>query len=172
MFFAQIGLVWYISGSIDKISAEKATLLYLAYSMLLGVTLSIIFIIYTSESIASTFMVTALTFGAMSLYGFTTKKDLTSLGSFAFMALIGLIIATVVNMFLQSSMLNYIIGYAGVLIFVALTAYDTQKIKKMAIRGFNDAEQEKKGAIMGALTLYLDFINLFLFMLRFLGDRK
>ena len=88
------------------------------------------------------------------------------------MALIGLIIATVVNMFLQSSMLNYIIGYAGVLIFVALTAYDTQKIKKMAIRGFNDAEQEKKGAIMGALTLYLDFINLFLFMLRFLGDRK
>jgi hypothetical protein len=131
-----------------------------------------IFVVYTSASITSTFLVTAGTFGAMSLYGYTTKKDLTSWGSFLFMGLIGIIIASVVNIFMQSSMMHMIITYAGVLIFVGLTAYDTQKIKEMNILGNEGTDEDTKEAIRGALTLYLDFINLFLMLLRLMGDRR
>ena len=127
---------------------------------------------YTSASIASTFIITAGTFGAMSLYGYSTKKDLTKIGNIAFMALIGIIIASVVNFFMESSMMSWVITYLGVLIFVALTAYDTQKLKRIAINGFDNEESMEKSAILGALTLYLDFINLFLFLLRIFGDRK
>jgi FtsH-binding integral membrane protein len=168
---AEFGAVIYISARINKMSAERASVLFLIYSILNGLTLSMIFLIYTSASIGSTFLITALTFGIMSIYGYTTKKDLTSIGKLAMMALIGLIIATVVNIFMQSEVIYWIANYAGVLIFVALTAYDTQKIKQMA--SFEDsAEDSKKKAIYGALTLYLDFINMFLFLLRIFGDRK
>lgn len=168
---AEFGAVIYISARINKMSAERAGVLFLIYSILNGLTLSMIFLIYTSASIGSTFLITALTFGIMSVYGYTTKKDLTSIGKLAMMALIGLIIATVVNIFMQSEVIYWIANYAGVLIFVALTAYDTQKIKQMA--SFEDsAEDSKKKAIYGALTLYLDFINMFLFLLRIFGDRK
>lgn len=168
---AEFGAVIYISARINEMSAERAGVLFLIYSILNGLTLSMLFLIYTSGSIASTFLVTALTFGIMSFYGYTTKKDLTSIGKLAMMALIGLIIATVVNIFMQSELIYWIANYAGVLIFVGLTAYDTQKIKRMA--AFDDtAEISKKKAIYGALTLYLDFINMFLYLLRIFGDRK
>ena len=130
------------------------------------------FVVYTAASITSTFLVTAGTFGAMSFYGYTTKKDLTSWGSFLFMGLIGIIIASLVNIFLQSPMMHWIITYAGVLIFVGLTAYDTQKIKEMNILGNEGTDEDTKEAIRGALTLYLDFINLFLMLLRIMGDRR
>lgn len=168
---AELGLVVWLSARIQQMTAERASLLFILYSVLNGLTMSTIFLLYTSASISSTFFITAGTFGAMSFYGYTTKKDLTSWGNLLFMGLIGLVIATVVNMFLQSSMLYYILNYVGVLVFVGLTAYDTQKIKKMA--GHLDSEEDaKKGAIMGALTLYLDFVNLFLYLLRLFGDRK
>ncbi|MFC2109959.1 Bax inhibitor-1/YccA family protein [Bacteroidota bacterium] len=168
---AEFGAVIYLTARINKMSAETAGTVFLLYSVLNGLTLSMVFLIYTSQSIASTFLITAMTFGVMSAYGYMTKRDLTSIGNLAFMALIGLIIATVVNMFMQSEMLHYIIGYAGVLIFIALTAYDTQKIKRMAAFE-DDAESSKKKSIFGALMLYLDFVNLFLYLLRFLGDRR
>lgn len=168
---AELGLVIWLSSRIRQMTAERAGLLFVLYSILNGLTMSVLFTIYTSSSIASTFFITAGTFGAMSLYGYTTKKDLTSWGNLLFMGLIGLIIATVVNMFLQSSMLYYILNYVGVLVFVGLTPYDTQKIKRMADQ-MDSEENAKKGAIMGALTLYLDFINLFLYLLRLFGDRK
>ena len=171
LMFAELGLVMYLSARINKMSSTTAFVLFTIYSVLNGITFSLIFQIYTASSIASTFFVTAGTFAAMSLYGWTTKKDLTSIGSFLYMALIGLIIASVVNWFLASPMMYWIITYAGILIFVGLTAYDTQKIKKMSIQ-FQDNESHNKGAIMGALTLYLDFINLFLYLLRLLGDRR
>ncbi|NIJ46296.1 hypothetical protein FHR24_002780 [Wenyingzhuangia heitensis] len=168
---AELGLVIWLSARIQQMTAEKASLLFVLYSVLNGLTMSTIFLLYTSASISSTFFITAGTFGAMSFYGYTTKKDLTSWGNLLFMALIGLIIATVVNMFLQSAMMYYILNYVGVIVFVGLTAYDTQKIKRMAGQ-LNSEEDAKKGAIMGALTLYLDFINLFLYLLRLFGDRK
>jgi len=168
---AELGLVVWLSARIQQMTAERASLLFIIYSVLNGLTMSTIFLLYTSASISSTFFITAGTFGAMSFYGYTTKKDLTSWGNLLFMGLIGLVIATVVNMFLQSSMLYYILNYVGVLVFVGLTAYDTQKIKKLA-NSLNSEEDAKKGAIMGALTLYLDFINLFLYLLRLFGDRK
>lgn len=168
---AEFGAVIYLSTRINKMSAETAGVVFLLYSVLNGLTLSMVFLIYTSSSIASTFLVTAATFGVMSAYGYMTKKDLTSIGNLAFMALIGIIIASVVNMFMQSEMLYWVITYAGVLIFVALTAYDTQKIKRMA--SYDDsAEDYTKKSILGALTLYLDFVNLFLYLLRFMGNRK
>ena len=168
---AEFGAVIYLSARINKMSAETAGIVFILYSILNGLTLSVVFLVYTSSSIASTFLVTALTFGVMSAYGYTTKKDLTSIGNLAFMALIGLIIASVVNIFLHSEIMYWVITYAGVLIFVALTAYDTQKIKRMA--AFDDGEEvAKKKSILGALTLYLDFVNLFLYLLRFMGDRK
>lgn len=168
---AEFGAVIFLSARINKMSAETAGVVFLLYSVLNGLTLSMVFLIYTSSSIASTFLVTAATFGVMSGYGYMTKRDLTSIGNLAFMALIGLVIASVVNMFLQSEMMYWLITYAGVLIFVALTAYDTQKIKRMA--SYDDsAEDYTKKSILGALTLYLDFVNLFLFLLRFMGNRK
>ena len=172
LIIGEFALVGYISARIKKISSSTATLLFLAYSFLNGLTLAFIFMAYTSESISSTFIITAGTFGAMSLYGYTTKSDLSKIGNIAFMALIGIIIASVVNMFLQSSTLMWIITYVGVLIFVGLIAYDTQKLKRIAINGFENEESMAKGAILGALTLYLDFINLFLFLLRIFGNRK
>ena len=168
---AEFGAVIFLSARINKMTAETAGIVFLLYSVLNGLTLSMVFLIYTSSSIASTFLVTAATFGVMSAYGYMTKKDLTSIGNLAFMALIGLIIGSVVNIFLQSEVMYWVITYAGVLIFVALTAYDTQKIKRMA--AYDDTQEvSKKKSIMGALTLYLDFVNLFLYLLRFMGDRK
>ena len=157
---------------VQRISANTATIIFILYSVLNGLTLSAIFLVYTKESLATTFYITAGTFGIMSLYGYFTKTDLTKFGNLLFMALIGLIIASVVNIFLNSEALYWITTYAGVLIFVGLTAYDTQKIKKMNIIGNEGTDEDKKEAIMGALTLYLDFINLFLFLLRIFGKRK
>lgn len=157
---------------VNKISAIMATLIFILYSVLNGITLASIFLIYTQESLATTFYITAGTFGIMSIYGYFTKTDLTKLGNLLFMGLIGVIIASVVNIFLNSEMIYWVTTYIGVLIFVGLTAYDTQKIKQMNIIGNEGTEEDKKEAIMGALTLYLDFINLFLFLLRIFGKRK
>ena len=172
LIVAQIGLVFWLASRVMQMSVSQATGVFMLYAGLTGVTFSAIFMTYTASSITSTFMVTAGTFGAMSLYGYTTKKDLTSWGSFLFMGLIGIIIASVVNIFMQSSMMHMIITYAGVLIFVGLTAYDTQKIKEMNILGNEGTDEYTKEAIRGALTLYLDFINLFLMLLRLMGDRR
>jgi hypothetical protein len=168
----ELGLVWWMVSRIDSMSSGFATALFILYSALNGVTLSVLFYVYTSASIASTFFITAGTFGICSAYGYFTKKDLTSIGGFLFMALIGIIIATIVNIFLASSTLYWIISYAGVAIFIGLTAYDTQKIKNMSLELDADSEQGKKGAVMGALALYLDFINMFIFLLRIFGNRR
>ncbi len=172
LMIVQIGLVFWLASRVMQMSVSQATGVFMLYAGLTGITFSFIFVVYTSASITSTFMVTAGTFGAMSLYGYTTKKDLTSWGSFLFMGLIGIIIASVVNMFMQSTAMHMIITYAGVLIFVGLTAYDTQKIKEMNILGNEGTDEDTKEAIRGALTLYLDFINLFLMLLRLMGDRR
>lgn len=172
LIIGEILLVGYLITVINKISAQTAGLIFTLYAALNGVTLSTVFMIYTSASIGTTFFVTAGTFGIMSIYGYYTKKDLTSWGNLLFMALIGFIIASVVNFFMQSEMLYWLITYAGVLVFVGLTAYDTQKIKRMSTASEIGSEEESKGAIIGALMLYLDFINLFLLLLRILGDRK
>ena len=172
LIIGELALVGYISARIHKLSSYNATLLFLAYTVLNGLTMAVIFLAYTSASIASTFMITAGTFGIMSIYGYFTKSDLTKIGNLAFMALIGIIIASVVNMFMQSEMMSWVISYLGVAIFIGLTAYDTQKLKRIAINGFENEESMEKNAILGALTLYLDFINLFLFLLRIFGDRK
>ena len=172
LVFAQLGLVIGLSTAINKIKAFTATLMFLFYSALSGVTFASIFLVYTSTSIASAFFIASGTFGAMSIYGFVTKRDLTGFGSFLFMGLIGIIIASVVNWFLKSEMMHYVIGYVGVLIFVGLTAYDTQKIKRIGQAGFADGESRHKAAIIGALNLYLDFINLFLMLLRVMGNRR
>ncbi len=172
LIVAQIGLVFWLAARVMQMSASQATGVFMLYAGLTGITFSAIFLTYTSSSITSTFLVTAGTFGAMSLYGYTTKKDLTSWGSFLFMGLIGIIIASVVNIFMESDMMHAIITYAGILIFVGLTAYDTQKIKEMNILGNEGTDEDTKEAIRGALTLYLDFINLFLMLLRLLGDRR
>ncbi len=172
LMIVQIGLVFWLASRVMQMSVSQATGVFMLYAGLTGITFSFIFVVYTSASITSTFLVTAGTFGAMSLYGYTTKKDLTSWGSFLFMGLIGIIIASVVNMFMQSTMMHMIITYAGVLIFVGLTAYDTQKIKEMNILGNEGTDEDTKEAIRGALTLYLDFINLFLMLLRLMGDRR
>jgi FtsH-binding integral membrane protein len=165
-------LVGALAGWVSRMSANTATFIFLLYSAINGLTLSAIFVIYTAESIATTFFITAGTFGVMSVYGYTTKSDLTKWGSLLFMGMIGLVIASLVNFFLQSTMLYWITTYAGVLIFVGLTAYDTQKIKNMNIIGNEGTDDDKKEAIMGALTLYLDFINLFLYLLRLFGKKK
>lgn len=173
LLIAEIGLVIYLSARIHRIAFSTATLLFIAYSILNGVTLAFIFMIYTMSSIATTFFVTAGTFGVMALYGYVTKKDLSRIGNICIMALIGLIIASLVNLFLHNSMMDLIISGIGVLIFTGLTAYDSQKIKQLLTGediSINDTTQ--KIALMGAMTLYLDFINLFLYLLRFLGDRK
>ncbi len=173
LLIGELALVWFLSARINTLSFPTATCMFIFYSILNGVTLSFIFLAYTAESITSTFFITAGTFGAMSLIGYFTKRDLSSLGSILFMALIGLIIATIVNLFMRSEMLYFIISYAGVLIFVGLTAYDTQKIKRMLLSdGVEVNETTQKIALMGALALYLDFINLFLYLLRLLGNRR
>jgi hypothetical protein len=157
---------------INRMNASMATFIFIAYSIFNGLTLSCIFVVYTSESIASTFFITAGTFGVMSIYGYTTKTDLTKWGNLLFMGLIGLVIASLVNFFMKSTMLYWITSVAGVIIFVGLTAYDTQKIKNTNIIGNEGSDEDHKEAIMGALTLYLDFINLFLYLLRIFGRRK
>jgi len=172
LIIGELGLVIAMSAAINRISAATATLMFLAYSALNGVTFASIFLLYTRSSIASTFVVAAGTFAAMSLYGYVTKRDLTGWGSFLFMGLIGIIIASVVNIFMQSAMITWVVSYLGVFIFVGLTAYDTQKIKRIGQNGFADGESQRKAAILGALTLYLDFINLFLMLLRIMGDRR
>ncbi|HEV2296276.1 MAG TPA: Bax inhibitor-1/YccA family protein [Tepidisphaeraceae bacterium] len=172
LFLIEIGLVIAISWAINKISAGVATAMFMLYSALNGLTLSVIFVLYTHASLVTTFAVTAGMFAAMSIYGFVTKRDLTRFGSLLFMALIGLILATVVNIFWANPIFYWIITYAGVLIFVGLTAYDTQMLKQIAVQTADNPSLAARYAILGALRLYLDFINLFLFMLRILGDRR
>ena len=172
LIFAELGMVIAISAAINRISAATATLMFVAYSALNGVTFAAIFMLYTRSSIASTFLVTAGTFGAMSLYGYVTKRSLTGFGNFLFMGLIGIIIASVVNIFLHSEMIYWITTYIGVFIFVGLTAYDTQKIKQIGAAGFANGQDQQKAAVLGALRLYLDFINLFLMLLRIMGNRR
>ncbi len=173
LLIAEIGLVWYLSARIRQISFTTATVLFIIYSILNGATLSVIFLTYTASSIANTFFITAGTFAATGIYGYVTKKDLSSLGSLCIMGVIGLIIATVVNIFLASDALTMVISYIGVALFVGLTAYDTQKIKRLLLSNDMEVNEEtQKIALLGALTLYLDFINLFLYLLRILGDRK
>jgi Integral membrane protein, interacts with FtsH len=173
LLIGELALVWIVSSNINRLSFFTATLMFIAYSVLNGATLSVIFLIYTASSIVMTFFVTAGTFGAMALYGTITKKDLSSWGNILFMALIGLIIASVANWFMKSEMLYWIITYVGVIVFVGLTAYDAQKIKNnLRMYGNEINETTQKIALMGALSLYLDFINLFLYLLRLLGNRR
>lgn len=171
LFIGELVLVFAISGAIQRISASTALFLFLLYSVLNGFTMSFIFLVYTATSIATTFFITAGTFAIMSIYGFMTKKDLTKVGSLLFMILIGVIIASVVNLFLKSTMLNWIITIAGIIVFVGLIAYDTQKIRQMSQADF-DQETGKKLSVLGALTIYLDFINLFLLLLNLFGGSR
>lgn len=174
LIVGELVLVFTLSARVQKIKASTATAFFMLYAALNGATLSVIFLIYTRTSITSTFFICAATFVACSIYGMTTKRDLTSLGGFMAMGLIGIIIASVVNMFIGSYGMNMIISYIGVIVFVGLTAYDTQKLKTMALSqpAGLDAGVVRKGAILGALSLYLDFINLFLMLLRILGNRN
>jgi FtsH-binding integral membrane protein len=168
---APLGLVMLLSFGINRLSASTALTLFFVYAGVLGISLASIFLIYTGASITRVFFISAATFGAMSLYGYTTKRDLTAVGSFMFMGLIGIIIASLVNIFLQSSALYWAISVIGVLIFVGLTAYDTQNIKEI-YSPMDDGTVAGRKAVMGALRLYLDFINLFLMLLRLFGDRR
>jgi FtsH-binding integral membrane protein len=170
VMLAPLGLVMFLGSRINKMSASAAQTTFWIFAALMGLSLSFIFLVYTPVSITRVFFITAGTFGAMSLYGYTTKRDLTGVGSFMMMGLIGVIIASVVNFFLQSSALQFGISVIGVLVFVGLTAYDTQKIRQM-YQASDGSETMSKKAIMGALTLYLDFINLFLMMLHLFGNR-
>lgn len=173
LIIAELAVVMILSARIARLSFATAGLMFAAYSVLNGVTLSVIFLAYTMSSIATTFFVTAGTFGAMTLVGYTVKKDLSAMGRVLIMALIGLIIASIVNMFVASSALDWAITYIGVLVFVGLTAYDTQKIKQMMLmHGDEVNDGTMKLALMASLTLYLDFINLFLYLLRIFGRRE
>ncbi|GKT10701.1 Bax inhibitor-1/YccA family protein [Desulforhabdus sp. TSK] len=172
LIIAELGLVMALSAALGRLKASTATMMFFVYAALNGVTLSAVFLAYTQASIANTFFITAGTFGAMSLYGHATKKDLTSWSSFLTMGLIGIIIASLVNLFFQSEAIYWVITYAGIIVFVGLTAYDAQQIKAMALQGFGDEEMARKGAVIGALRLYLDFINLFLMLLRLFGRRE
>ena len=172
LIIAEFALVFAISGAINKLSLSTATLLFILYSVVNGATLSVIFFAFSTAVIAKTFFITAGTFGAMALVGYTTKTDLTSMGKLLFMALLGIIIASVVNMFVGSSGLDLILSYVGVLVFVGLTAYDTQKIKQMCQAAPDAGESTQKLALIGALSLYLDFINLFLYLLRIFGNNR
>jgi len=174
VMFSPLALVFMLSARIQKMQASTATFLFIVYAALMGASLSLIFLIYSGSSIAQVFFICSGTFLACSIYGWTTKKDLTSVGSFMMMGLIGIIVASIVNIFLKSPMVHMVISYIGVLIFVGLTAYDTQKLKSMALAqpAGLDAATLRKGTILGALTLYLDFINLFLFLLRIFGNRE
>jgi len=171
LFIGTLGLVFLISWSINKLQPATALMLFMLYAALLGLMLSSIFLAYTGTSITRVFFISAASFGALSLWGYTTQRDLSAMGTFLMMGLIGLIIAMVVNIFLKSSGLEFVISAAGVLIFAGLTAWDTQKIKEMYDVN-DDGTVAGRKSVMGALTLYLDFINLFLFLLRFMGDRR
>ena len=170
--FSSRFLVFVLAANITRMSFLTATLMFIAYSVVNGATLSTIFLVYDLGSIGLTFLVTAGMFGAMSLYGFVTGRDLSSWGNLLTMALVGVILASVVNLFLRSEMLMWIVTYVGILLFVGLTAYDTQTIKRMIYSGAEVDEPMQKMALLGALSLYLDFINLFLYMLRLLGNRR
>ena len=172
LIIAELALVFILSGAINRLSLGTATLMFIGYSVLNGAMLSSIFLVYEPMVIAKVFFITAGTFGAMAVYGYTTKKDLTSMGKILFMALIGLIIATVVNMFLKSPGFDYILSYIGVAIFIGLTAWNSQKIKEMLQTQYDMSEGAQKLALLGALTLYLDFIKLFLYLLRIFGNNR
>jgi len=172
LFGAELGLVIWLSARIEKLSLTSATLLFILYSFINGVFLSTIFVVYAPTAITKTFLITAGTFGAMSAYGYFTKQDLTSLGKLFMMGLIGLILAIIVNLFLKSSMMDLVISVIGVIIFVGLTAYDSQKIKQMLAMQPDLSEAAQKISLLGALTLYLDFVNLFLYLLRFFGSKS
>lgn len=172
LVLGQLGLVIFLSARVQKMSKNTAILSFLGFSFLNGLTLSIILLAYTQESIFNTFIIAAIMFASLSVYGFTTKKSLSAVGSFLFMGLIGLIVASIINWFIASSALHFAISIIGVVIFAGLTAWDTQKLKQMYEVQFQGDEIATKGAIMGALTLYLDFINLFLFLLRLFGSRR
>ena len=176
LFFIAIGLEFFLVYRIVKhvmtMSVNMATASFVFYSALNGFTLSGLFYTYTSESLTTTFLITAVIFGFMAIYGYTTKKDLTGMGNFMYMGLFGIIIATIVNFFLQSSIIYLVTSLIGVIIFTGLTAYDVQKILKMNIIGNADTEEDTKEAILGALILYLDFINLFIHLIRLIGTRR
>jgi FtsH-binding integral membrane protein len=172
VMLAPIGLVLWLGMGINRMSSSTAQAIFWTYSVLVGLSLTSIFMVYTGKSIAATFFVTAGTFGAMSIYGYTTKRDLTGMGSFLMMGLIGLIIASIVSIFMPSPALFFATSVIGVLIFVGLTAYDTQKLKNMYYQVAGNSEAMAKASILGALNLYLDFINIFMYLLRFIGDRK
>ena len=172
LIIAEFALVLGVSAAINRLSLTTATLMFILYSVINGALLSYIFLAYTASSVATVFFITAGTFGAMALIGYTTKADLSSMGKILFMALIGLVIATVVNLFVKSDGFTMILSYVGVLIFVGLTAYDTQKIKQMLLEAPDASEGAQKMALLGALTLYLDFVNLFIYLLRIFGKRE
>jgi FtsH-binding integral membrane protein len=171
LMLAPLALVFYLSFRIDRLEAGTARVLFFVYAALLGVSLATIFMVYTETSITRVFFISAAAFGALSLYGYTTQRDLTGMGSFLIMGLFGVIIAMLVNLFLKSSALDFIISMVGVLVFAGLTAWDTQKIKEM-YDPMDDGSVGGRKAVMGALSLYLDFINLFLMLLRLVGDRR
>jgi FtsH-binding integral membrane protein len=171
LMFAPLGLVMFLSFRVDKMSVAAAQLTFWLYAGLVGLSLATIFMVYTQESIVQVFFVTAASFGALSLFGYTTKRDISAWGSFLFMGVIGILIASVVNIFLASSALSFAISAIGVLVFAGLTAYDTQQIKEMYYEGDGTAVMGRK-AIMGALRLYLDFLNMFMFLLQLFGDRR
>ena len=172
ILIVELGLVWGLSAAINKIPAILAVLLFFAYAALNGVTFSILFLIYNIGTIGYTFFITAVMFGGTSAIGYITKMDLSKLGGIMMMALFGIIIASIANIFIGSSNIEWIISYAGVIVFVGLTAYDTQKLKRMSMNIESASEEGNKASIMGALVLYLDFINLFLFLLRIMGRRN
>lgn len=172
LVIGEFALVLGINSAIHRLSITTATLLFILYSVVNGATLSVIFMVYALTSIANVFFITAGTFAVMAFIGYTTKKDLTSLGRMLFMGLIGIILATVVNIFLGSSMLNMIVSYVGILVFIGLTAYDSQKIKRLLYTADSTDESAQKIALLGSLTLYLDFINLFLMLLRIFGGNR
>ena len=172
LIIAELALVFGISAAINRLSLLVATILFILYSIINGATMSVIFLAYEISSIATVFFITAGTFGAMAVIGYTTKKDLSSMGRIMFMGLIGLVIATAVNIFLKSPMMTRILSYVGVIVFVGLTAWDSQKIKKMLMQAPDVDEGTQKLALLGALSLYLDFVNPFLYMLRIFGSRR
>ena len=172
IMLAPLGLVLWMSAGFQRMSASTMVMVFVLYSVLMGASLSFVFLAYTGASIAKTFVITSAMFGSMAILGYTTKTDLSKFGSIMFMGLIGIIIASVVNMFMRSPMMDYIISFIGVLVFTGLTAYDVQKLKRIGSGVTAETENARKLTIMGALTLYLDFINLFLFLLRFFGNRR
>ncbi len=172
LVISELLLVGYLSATVQRLSAAAATAIFLGYAVLNGLTLSLIFLVFTTESIASTFFVTAGTFALLSFYGYVTKQDLTSLGNLCLTGLIGMILASLVNLFFHNNAIYWVTTYIGILVFVGLIAYDTQKIKDLNVLGNAGTEADQKEAIMGALMLYLDFINLFLLLLRIFGRRK